>query len=50
MGTDLNGIEKDLISEMMNFISDMPTEFEGLQRIMERKYGIDEDSFYEIKN
>jgi putative endonuclease len=50
MSTTLTGIEKDLIHEMMDFISDMPTMFEPLQRKMEQKYGIDEESFYEIKN
>ena len=45
----LTGEEKDFILEMMDFISDMPTMFEPLQRKMERKYGMDEEYFYELK-
>ena len=41
--------EKDFILEMMDFISDMPTMFEPLQRKMERKYGINEDYFFELR-
>lgn len=48
--TKLTGEEKDFILEMMDFISDMPTMFEPLQNKMERKYGMDEDYFYEVKN
>ena len=46
----LTGEEKDFILEMMDFISDMPTMFEPLQRKMERKYGMDENYFFELKN
>ena len=50
MENKLTGEEKDFILEMMNFISDMPTMFEPLQRKMERKYGMDEDYFFELKS
>ena len=46
----LTGEEKDFILEMMDFISDMPTMFEPLQRKMELKYGMDENYFFELKN
>lgn len=46
----LTGEEKDFILEMMDFISDMPTMFEPLQRKMEGKYGMDEDYFFELKD
>ncbi len=46
----LTGEEKDFILEMIDFISDMPTMFEPLQSRMERKYGMDEEYFYELKS
>jgi DNA replication initiation complex subunit (GINS family) len=45
----LTGEEKDFILEMISFISDMPTSFEPLQEKMDRKYGMDEDYFFELK-
>jgi DNA replication initiation complex subunit (GINS family) len=44
----LTGEEKDFILEMMDFISDMPTMFEPLQRKMERKYRMDKNYFLEL--
>ena len=50
MENKLTEEEKDFILEMMDFISDMPTMFEPLQRKMEIKYGMDEDYFFELKS
>ena len=50
MKNKLTEEEKDFILEMMDFISDMPTMFEPLQRKMEIKYGMDEDYFFELKS
>jgi hypothetical protein len=46
----ITGNESDLIIEMLDFISDMPTSFEPLQERMESKYGLDEAEFYLLKN
>jgi hypothetical protein len=35
---------------MMDFISDMPTMFEPVQIKMERKFGMDEEYFFKLKN
>lgn len=46
----ITGNERDLIIEMLDFISNMPTSYEPIFERMKRKYGTDEQDFYDLKD
>mgnify|MGYP003402871189 CR=1 FL=1 len=46
----LTGNECDLIIEILDFISDMPTGYEPIIEKMDNKYGLDEEDFYILKD